>query len=795
MTEEGSSPSTSGIQGSSSHDQLQAYSCLQCKHRKVKCDRLVLCTNCRKSGVKCIYRAPPPRKRRKPIYREELFEHGSAASNANHSNAFSPSDYPTERERELAEKVRRYESILKDLGVLKRLTIHSEKGEIHSAFSRGTAGNIPGPPPRSDGKFVTKYGKSRYLENNLWTSVTDEFEDPDEILEGSSGDEIENGEDAESEATAETSQWRLQVVTQDPGSLIFPGNVGIDLKSLHPEPTQIFMLWQAYVDNVNPLIKILHVPTTQKAILDSITGLRHIPKAMEALLFGIYVIAVTSIDEAQCQSILQENKASALTKFRIGAQQALGAAGLLKTSDLMVLQAFVLFLLSARLHYDSRSFWSLTGISIRIGQRIGLHRDGEILKLPPFETEMRRRLWMNMIQLDSRAAELSGSGLSIVTQISDTKPPSNVNDCDLYPDMLEMPTEQSNATEMMFLLIRAQVGMFLQKEMPKNSFDGNWSRLSNPAISLEEKDRAINELEKTLEEKFTRYCDVQIPLHCISMIVSKAAMCKMRLFAHLPHNTQAPPSPSEEDILFTNSLKILQYDTQTRTTESIRTFLWHVDMHFQWHALIYILTYLHTHPNPSPRTDTAWTTVDEVLLNHREIMHGGRARSKLCSAVRSLVLKAWEAREVALRRSKPDGGFSKAPSCIQQLRSQRTDATEQASLIEPLQGVNFTAPEKEHVNYDMDQLQHSEAYAFEPSTVIADQSDYQTAPANISLATEMSGIYDGPINWEQWDSMCREFAMEDQMDDILTSFDTLPEHQVYATNMYTSDDLGTSDGR
>jgi len=39
-------------------------------------------------------------------------------------------------------------------------------------------------------------------------------------------------------------------------------------------------------------------------------------------------------------------------------------------------------------------------IIISIALNMGLHRDGELFKLDPFETEMRRRLWAILVMLD-----------------------------------------------------------------------------------------------------------------------------------------------------------------------------------------------------------------------------------------------------------------------------------------------------------------------------------------------------------------------------------------------------------
>ncbi|KAK6845968.1 C6 transcription factor [Apiospora arundinis] len=39
----------------------------------------------------------------------------------------------------------------------------------------------------------------------------------------------------------------------------------VDLSTLHPEPIQIFRLWQIYLDNVDPLLKVTHTPTSRAA--------------------------------------------------------------------------------------------------------------------------------------------------------------------------------------------------------------------------------------------------------------------------------------------------------------------------------------------------------------------------------------------------------------------------------------------------------------------------------------------------------------------------------------------------
>ena len=111
--------------------------------------------------------------------------------------------------------------------------------------------------------------------------------------------------------------------------------------------------------------------------------------------------------------------------------------------------------MSVRLTIDARSFWTLCGTASRIAQRMGIHRDGAAFNFSPFEAEMRRRLWWNMMVLDFSAAELCGSELAPTVTVGDAKPPLYIDDADISPDSKELPPERTDGpSEMMFPAIR-----------------------------------------------------------------------------------------------------------------------------------------------------------------------------------------------------------------------------------------------------------------------------------------------------------------------------------------------------
>lgn len=80
-------------------------------------------------------------------------------------------------------------------------------------------------------------------------------------------------------------------------------------------------------------------------------------------------------------------------KYRIGLEHALAKADFLNTPDLVLVQAFGLFLCLLRRHESPRFVWMMTGLLIRMAQALGLQRDGaQFDHLTPYEIEMRRRV-------------------------------------------------------------------------------------------------------------------------------------------------------------------------------------------------------------------------------------------------------------------------------------------------------------------------------------------------------------------------------------------------------------------
>jgi hypothetical protein len=119
---------------------------------------------------------------------------------------------------------------------------------------------------------------------------------------------------------------------------------GTDLDRLQPEPTQVFRLWQLYLDRVNPLTKVIHVPTVQPYIIEAVSNMARLPLNYQALLFSIFNMAAISLSEVECSSILGITRDEALRRFTTGLKHSLTRANFLKNHDMPTLQALVLYL-------------------------------------------------------------------------------------------------------------------------------------------------------------------------------------------------------------------------------------------------------------------------------------------------------------------------------------------------------------------------------------------------------------------------------------------------------------------
>lgn len=596
-------PAIAGVNGRSPQAAVP-YACQPCAKRKVKCNKTTpSCSGCRKAELECFYQAPIPRIRKRRL-----------------SN-----------DTDVLAKLARYERVLKENGLLDTPTLTS-------------TGIIPTPDTISlhwnetetskTESIMAGHGRSRYISSNVWRNLGDEelqristAEDEEHLVVGG-GDEV---------------------YVSDPLTGAFIGSgPDVSLLQCHPSHENALFLWETHRENVEPLCKILHIPSTATMVDRVSQQPAMASRAEECLLFAIYHFAVYSMAEEECDRRLGQSRGSLLQHFHFLTRQALVSASFLKTTETSVLQALVLFLMACRYTYDSHTYWIFTGVAVRIAQRMGLHRDGEKMGLPPFDVQMRRRLFYQLLPLDGIASQMSGIGIFPLPVSWDTQQPLNINDNQIWPGQAETPKEQNGATEMIFCLSRSWVGKFLMKaRKPSN----NW-RFQD----YQEAEVAIKEAECEMEEKYIRYCDIVNPLHFLTIGLARAGITFMRLKIQLTKVKSNTATHEDRRQMLELAQKILDTDNAALSHPGLQRFGWHVKPFFlwgTWDSMIFLLTSLWRRPDLfSPtETDTAWGKVEQLYHNHDDLSKPYRT---LHVAFGRLTLKTWDANPPRTTVPEPD---------------------------------------------------------------------------------------------------------------------------------------------
>lgn len=120
----------------------------------------------------------------------------------------------------------------------------------------------------------------------------------------------------------------------------------VNMRELYPTVEESDLLWAYFVENVDPLVKILHKPTTRKAMIEVYNHIDSPPKELEPLIFAIYFTAIISLQPEQTIALFGEDKTTLMRKYRFALEQALARANFVQSQDIHVLQAFTLFLVS-----------------------------------------------------------------------------------------------------------------------------------------------------------------------------------------------------------------------------------------------------------------------------------------------------------------------------------------------------------------------------------------------------------------------------------------------------------------
>ena len=750
---------TNGVANGSSG--LNIRSCTTCRKRKVKCDKRHPCSNCNRAAIECVFPGPgrAPRRSRKPpdtellarLRRLEGVVQGLGKGIEDEAETVMEVVEVPKAEYEPQQPNGPQIMDVKDVKPVKNCGMigHHEPKNA----STETGGLI-----KEFGRLKVENGKSRYVSNKFWNSLSEEVAEMRDILD----DDTEDEEDYPSPGSASSASANHQ-------SFIFSfSSTVLSLRSFHPAPEQIPKFWNVFKINVDPVLKLLHIPHHEKMISQASLDLEHVSKPIEVLLFTIYFAAVTALTANDCILQLGLEKQAALRKYRFAVEQALARVGFLNTQELVVLQSLLLFLTCVRRSDDTRYVWTLTGLLIRLAQGLGIHRDGQQFGLSPFETEMRRRLWWQINSLDVRTSDDQGTDPSIVEQSYDTKFPLNINDADIDPSMKETPEEHEGATEMTFDLIRYSMGITVRRLSYAPAGEGR-CRTMNATLTVEDRERMIEDLHKYLERKYLCHCDMSFPLHWVAATVARLILAKMWLVVHHPFSRSDAGAglPQEtKDRLFRTSIEVIEFSRLLETEKTTLRWGWLFRTYVQWHAIAFVISQLCTR-TIGPEVDKAWMVIEGVFDDWGGNVTSNQ-RGMLWKPVRKLMAKARAERSKALEKQARfplDGSlgpttslFNIAPGPMSTGDPLLDFSTfEMPRLVTDTQSATATGMNGLNGHQPFVPLGQSQSTDTMSATNNIEQWNFDT-----SVFTPGRPMEESDMNWTGWDDMIRDYQMESE---------------------------------
>ncbi|KAL7799754.1 hypothetical protein V8C37DRAFT_365349 [Trichoderma ceciliae] len=466
MTDRSESPDSDG--GSASRhgsDQPPArkrqrvrLSCLECRRRKLSCDRGFPCERCIKSGTpdRCSYESRngevvnassgiPPSFAQLDSRR---FGIGDAVS------GFSPRD--SELARQDHDRIRRLE-----LEITQLKTLLSRPGAASLDGSTVVGTNSPSTQKdegAGDGEARPRAEEQEIIEKSGMAGENGELR----FFRGKGFRTRYFGPHNASMAFVELTglcpfmretadEWLRPVILhdrkdrkrrQEERETVFEQS-DPDLEALLPMKDEADALISVYLEQFEQIHRIVHVPTFRKEYTDFWKpGSKQRYAAFTALVLSMMAVASCVHTHESLKFIGMMSNARHWAERWIGACDAWSANQSQKHRRLIHYQVACLLYLGKRVNtIKKKRFWTSSGMLIRDGIAVGLHREPSHManKITVYNQEMRRRIWATVQEFDMQASFDHGLP-TLVSQLHfDTNPPRNLDDEDFDENTTALP--------------------------------------------------------------------------------------------------------------------------------------------------------------------------------------------------------------------------------------------------------------------------------------------------------------------------------------------------------------------
>ncbi|KAK5052484.1 hypothetical protein LTR84_002348 [Exophiala bonariae] len=590
-------------------------SCLECRRRKLKCDKLHPCTNCSKFSRDCLFLAP------------------------------ALDSVSQQRLNEIKEKMGSLERVLEE-DVARR---EGKPGRSQpSASDRRSSADLPGGEISSSDNEAGVPDDEKGLEPTPLAVIDAAYEDDtnDDVLDlgikigkmrlterlgGFFRPRINEELGVQLSGSAAIQRTmdekrrpdpQLPDSSQDflapgssyiaPGSGFIFGDVGSkrSLINFLPAKAAADALVRNYHENVHFIARVVHWPSFQlhyENFWTSVLAGLEPPAWQQSIVLSILFAAVASMSEVDISGIFARPKSTILGNFQTGTEVALSKAQFLRATKLETLQALVIYLIPMCRDQLSRAHSVLVGMAIRLAECMGLHRDpDDIYGLTAIECHVRRIIWFQLCFLDFRTCEGQGPRPGIKREDYDTRFPLNIDDSDLFG--IKPKEAKDKFTDMTVSRIR-----FECTEMQRVIWQDR-IRIERKKISMTHVLSKVESFRKAMEAKYTPIFDVAVPIQKYAKLVMTLMIQRMYvMILHRYVNNAANRVPERlSNLTVSSGLQSVEAAIAMESLPELSKWSWYGGAYQQWHIAFLLLTLI-DRASETGFDERIWKVIDYVF--------------------------------------------------------------------------------------------------------------------------------------------------------------------------------------
>ncbi|KAI1388196.1 fungal-specific transcription factor domain-containing protein [Hypoxylon trugodes] len=404
-------------------------SCLECRKRKLKCDRASPCSQCQKTQRECRYAAE-----------------GEAVSLSDGSDA-EGSERTTKRNRPAptpgsGPRDNDYVSMLEDHAArLERL----ERQLLSRASSIADSGGAPTQRPAASsltlrGLSVKGGLRTRFFGQNSTRVLVNLFDEAKSFM-------INRNKYSDIRELLQNIQRIHKALQDEHRKVTAPIAVFVDsmtpiqkrMADVLPSRQVCDTLLNIFLTGTETLYRILHIPTFMRQYTEFWAGNPQpdsfLPQLLPILCVG-YRLVGAGKGHGHDREGIHIPTATCLVRTWLD-----GLRGK-QLVEFSTLQAELLHLMAQRMiNPQNQETWTQLGLIVRMAMTMGLHRDPSeyAQKISPFWAEQRRRIWYTILEFDVHMSMQCNLPCCIREDDFTCRPPRNINDDEIYPEMVELP--------------------------------------------------------------------------------------------------------------------------------------------------------------------------------------------------------------------------------------------------------------------------------------------------------------------------------------------------------------------